>query len=386
MADGARLSAKLWLPDPLPQGGVPAILEYAPYRKDDATAAGDEQMFGYFAAHGYACVRVDMRGCGDSDGILEGEYLAQEQDDAIEVLAWIAAQPWSDGRVGMIGHLVDRLQRAPGRIPPATAAEGRDQHAARPTTAIATTSTTWAAACSASTCSRGRRRCSATTPARRSPTCVGDAWREIWLRRHRRDAAVRRGVARASTARRLLEARLDLRVLQRDRVPASDGRRLGRRLPQRGPAGPRALRRPVQGPDRAVVAPHPVRRPAGPVDRLPAGVPPLVGSLAQGRADGVHGRAARCAPGCRTRCAPTAAQRRSARAAGSARPNGRPSGREPTAALARSRAAQRRRPAADEVSSITGTLETRRRRWRLARLRRADRRARATSGRRTAAR
>ena len=87
----------------MPAGGVPAILEYAPYRKDDATAAGDERMFGYFAAHGYACVRVDIRGCGDSDGILMGEYLAQEQDDALEVLAWIAAQPWSDGGVGMIG-------------------------------------------------------------------------------------------------------------------------------------------------------------------------------------------------------------------------------------------------------------------------------------------
>ena len=103
MADGTRLSARLWLPDPPPPGGAPAILEYAPYRKDDATAAGDERMFGYFAAHGYACVRVDLRGCGDSDGILEGEYLAQEQDDALDVLAWIADQPWSDGGVGMIG-------------------------------------------------------------------------------------------------------------------------------------------------------------------------------------------------------------------------------------------------------------------------------------------
>jgi hypothetical protein len=101
MADGTRLSAKLWLPDPPPPGGVPVILEYAPYRKDDATSAGDERMFGYFAARGYACVRVDIRGCGDSDGILEGEYLALEQDDALEVLAWIAAQPWSDGGVGM---------------------------------------------------------------------------------------------------------------------------------------------------------------------------------------------------------------------------------------------------------------------------------------------
>jgi len=103
MADGVRLSAKLWLPDPPPEGGAPAILEYGPYRKDDATAAGDEHMFGWFAARGYACVRVDIRGCGDSDGVILGEHLPQEQDDALEVLAWIAAQPWSDGGVGMIG-------------------------------------------------------------------------------------------------------------------------------------------------------------------------------------------------------------------------------------------------------------------------------------------
>ena len=101
MTDGIRLSAKLWLPET--GVAVPAILEYAPYRKSDATSAGDERMYGYLAAHGYACVRVDMRGCGDSDGILEGEYLAQEQDDAIDVLAWIAEQPWADGSVGMIG-------------------------------------------------------------------------------------------------------------------------------------------------------------------------------------------------------------------------------------------------------------------------------------------
>src|SRR5262249_20158432 len=82
LVDGVRLSARLWLPDPLPAEGVPAILEYAPYRKSDATLAGDERVFGYLAARGYACVRVDLRGCGDSDGILRGEYLAQEQDDA----------------------------------------------------------------------------------------------------------------------------------------------------------------------------------------------------------------------------------------------------------------------------------------------------------------
>ena len=57
----------------------------------------------YFAGHGYACVRVDMRGTGDSEGLLDDEYPPQEQDDALEVIAWLAAQPWCTGAVGMIG-------------------------------------------------------------------------------------------------------------------------------------------------------------------------------------------------------------------------------------------------------------------------------------------
>jgi putative CocE/NonD family hydrolase len=82
---------------------VPAILEYIPYRKRDFTRARDEPMHHYFAGHGYAAVRVDLRGSGDSDGLLLDEYLKQEQDDALEVIRWIAQQPWCSGAVGMMG-------------------------------------------------------------------------------------------------------------------------------------------------------------------------------------------------------------------------------------------------------------------------------------------
>ena len=82
---------------------MPAILEYIPYRKNDATAPRDAQMHPYLAERGFAGVRVDLRGSGDSEGILEGEYLQQELDDGVEVIAWLAAQPWCSGRVGMIG-------------------------------------------------------------------------------------------------------------------------------------------------------------------------------------------------------------------------------------------------------------------------------------------
>jgi putative CocE/NonD family hydrolase len=103
MRDGCRLSARIWLPEDAAALPVPAILEYIPYRKDDATAARDAAMHPYFAAHGYGAVRVDLRGSGDSEGVLTDEYLPLEQEDGLEVLAWLAAQPWCTGKVGMIG-------------------------------------------------------------------------------------------------------------------------------------------------------------------------------------------------------------------------------------------------------------------------------------------
>lgn len=103
MSDGTRLSARMWMPASVAERPVPAVLEYIPYRKDDATTAGDEEMWRYVARQGYACVRVDIRGSGDSEGILHGEYLEQEQLDGVEVIAWIAEQEWCTGAVGMIG-------------------------------------------------------------------------------------------------------------------------------------------------------------------------------------------------------------------------------------------------------------------------------------------
>jgi putative CocE/NonD family hydrolase len=103
MVDGVRLSARIWLPIDAHRHPVPALLEYIPYRKDDWTALRDALRHPYLAGHGYACLRVDMRGSGNSEGVLLGEYLPQEQDDALEVIAWIAAQPWCTGVVGMFG-------------------------------------------------------------------------------------------------------------------------------------------------------------------------------------------------------------------------------------------------------------------------------------------
>ncbi len=104
MPDGTRLSARIWMPDDAESRPVPAILEYIPYRKRDLTRNRDEPMHRYFAGHGYACLRVDIRGAGESEGELTDEYLQNpELDDALAVIAWIAEQPWCDGNVGMMG-------------------------------------------------------------------------------------------------------------------------------------------------------------------------------------------------------------------------------------------------------------------------------------------
>lgn len=103
MPDGCRLAARIWLPADAEARPVPAILEYIPYRKNDLTAGRDAITHPYIAGHGYAVVRLDLRGTGDSEGLMRDEYLQQELDDGYAAIAWIAAQPWCDGQVGMIG-------------------------------------------------------------------------------------------------------------------------------------------------------------------------------------------------------------------------------------------------------------------------------------------
>jgi uncharacterized protein len=101
MPDGTLLAAKAWLPDGA--GQVPAILEYLPYRKRDGTRTRDAKLHPYLAGHGYACIRLDIRGTGDSEGLLHDEYSPQEQIDGCEAIAWLASQDWCDGQVAMIG-------------------------------------------------------------------------------------------------------------------------------------------------------------------------------------------------------------------------------------------------------------------------------------------
>lgn len=104
MPDGIELAATLYLPDDVAAAPVPALLEYLPYRKDDAMLARDHDLYAYMARSGYAGARVDIRGTGRSGGSLPGgEYTETEQRDAETVIAWLAGQPWCTGAVGMWG-------------------------------------------------------------------------------------------------------------------------------------------------------------------------------------------------------------------------------------------------------------------------------------------
>ena len=103
MTDGCHLAARIWMPEGAEGAPVPAIFEYIPYRKNDKTLERDFARAPYLAARGYAYVRVDLRGTGESEGVMPDEYLPRELEDGVEVIAWIAAQPWCDGNVGMVG-------------------------------------------------------------------------------------------------------------------------------------------------------------------------------------------------------------------------------------------------------------------------------------------
>ena len=205
LKDGTTLAARIWLPDDAERNPVPAILEYLPYRKRDGTYERDALTHPYLAGNGYASVRVDIRGSGESSGLLFDEYSEQEQSDGLEVIAWLAAQPWCSGAVGMMGISwggFNGLQIA-ARRPPALKAivtlcstDDRyrdDVHYMGG--ALLTARLGWASFFFTAMCHPP------------DPALVGDSWRsmwsqrienvplflETWMRHQRRDAYWRRG-------------------------------------------------------------------------------------------------------------------------------------------------------------------------------------------------
>ena len=117
MPDGIRLAARIWMPENAEREPVPAILEYIPYRKRDVTRDEDALNHPYFAGHGYAAVRVDLRGSGDSEGVLQDEYLpagaaGRHRGAALAGGSALVRRPGGDDR-----HLLGRLQRPADRRP-----------------------------------------------------------------------------------------------------------------------------------------------------------------------------------------------------------------------------------------------------------------------------
>jgi predicted acyl esterase len=100
--DGSWLAATLYLPDES-AGPQPCLVEALPYRKDDLTSSYAESYRSLCERHGYAVARIDVRGTGSSPGDALDEYQAAEQRDLPDAFAWLAAQDWCDGQIGMWG-------------------------------------------------------------------------------------------------------------------------------------------------------------------------------------------------------------------------------------------------------------------------------------------
>ena len=81
----------------------PAIVDFNPYRRRDGEIYQDSEMYPWIASRDYLCFRVDLQGSGDSAGVITDEYTEEEIAYCIQVIRQIAAHPWCDGNVGMMG-------------------------------------------------------------------------------------------------------------------------------------------------------------------------------------------------------------------------------------------------------------------------------------------
>ncbi|WP_327676151.1 CocE/NonD family hydrolase [Kitasatospora sp. NBC_00458] len=100
LPDGTELYARVWRP--VTDEPVPALLEYSTGRLTDWTATEDARRRPWFAGHGYAAVRVDARGHGNSGGLPPTDP-DREAEDGAETARRLADQPWCNGRIGLLG-------------------------------------------------------------------------------------------------------------------------------------------------------------------------------------------------------------------------------------------------------------------------------------------
>ncbi|MFF9016181.1 CocE/NonD family hydrolase [Streptomyces sp. NPDC014870] len=180
LPDGTRLYARIWRP--VTEEPVPALLEYLPYRLTDWTAPRDRQRHPWYAGHGYASVRVDVRGHGNSEGLPGDEYDAVELADGVAVVHWLAEQPWCTGKVGMFGiswggfNALQIAALAPEPLKAIVTVCSTDDRYDNDVhymggSVLAVDMHAWAATMLAFVCRPP------------DPLHVGEEWREMWLRR-----------------------------------------------------------------------------------------------------------------------------------------------------------------------------------------------------------
>ena len=101
MRDGVELATEVYLP--AGEGPFPVILQRTPYnRRAPSPGSNCDAAIGrYFAERGYATLNQDSRGRYRSEG--EFDAMRQEARDGYDAVEWAAAQPWSNGKVGMVG-------------------------------------------------------------------------------------------------------------------------------------------------------------------------------------------------------------------------------------------------------------------------------------------
>jgi uncharacterized protein len=97
MSDGVVLNAMIRRPDA--PGRFPVIVTITPYNGTNGAISVNND---YLVQRGYVQVVVDARGTGESQGTWD-DLGPREQRDGYEAVEWAAAQPWSDGNVGMWG-------------------------------------------------------------------------------------------------------------------------------------------------------------------------------------------------------------------------------------------------------------------------------------------
>jgi len=108
MSDGVEVSVRIYRPDG--PGPFPTLFAASPYRYDNDDVPPTMVFFWHevgpihwYVERGYAYVHLDVRGSGRSAGEF-GFFNRRERRDLYEVIEWIAAQPWSNGKIGGIGQ------------------------------------------------------------------------------------------------------------------------------------------------------------------------------------------------------------------------------------------------------------------------------------------